>query len=195
MATTENPDAHPVERMLALSDVLTTPRYAQLYARALELESPTVEELAAGIESSTTTVYDDVSHLREIGILERVTDTQPHRYEAQELELTIQVGDEEAQISPSLLVALAEAETNENIRLYLDRHGTAGLATALAYARQYVRGRVSAQIMAREEDIPAVEAETVLQELREVLLMVDPDAAESVDIDELDAVVDDMTEE
>jgi len=189
MATTDTPDSHPVDRMLAISSVISTRRYTKIYARALDLESPTVEELAAGVDSSTTTVYDDVAHLREIGILERVTDAQPHRYEACEINLTIQVGDDQAQVSPALLVALAEADTNENILLYRDRHGTAGLATALEYAREYVRGQMSAQIMAREADIPPLEAETILQELREILLRVDPDIDESVDVDKLDAAI------
>lgn len=189
MATTDTADSHPVDRMLAISSVISTRRYTKIYARALDLESPTVEELAAGVDSSTTTVYDDVAHLREIGILERVTDTQPHRYEACEIDLTIQVGDEQTQVSPGLLVALAEADTNENIQLYRDRHGIAGLATALEYAREYVRGQMSAQIMAREADIPPLEAETILQELREILLRVDPDIDESVDVDKLDAAI------
>jgi hypothetical protein len=128
-------------------------------------------------------------------MIERITDTQPHRYEACDFELTVEVGNEQARISPSLLVALATAETNENIRLYLDRHGTARLATALMYARAYVRGRMTAQVMAREEDIPPLEAETILQELREVLLTVEPDVEDSVDVDELDAAVGTTTRE
>jgi hypothetical protein len=44
--------------------------------------------------------------------------------------------------------------------------------------------------MAREQDLPVLEAETILQELRDVLLDVDPDVQESPDVDELDAVVD-----
>jgi len=55
--------------MLAVSDVIRNDRLAQLYARVLELDSPTVEELAEGIESSTTTVYEDIKHLVEIGLL------------------------------------------------------------------------------------------------------------------------------
>jgi len=191
----EDSDSHPVATMLALSDVITNQRYVQLYARTIELDSPTVEVLADGLESSTTTVYDDVAHLRDIGMLKRITDTQPHRYKASELKLTVQVGDDQAQISPSLVVALAEVETNDNIRLLRDRHGTAGLATALTYAREYARGRVTAQIMAREQEIPVLEAETILQELREVLLTVDPGIADDTDIDDLDAAVEDISEE
>lgn len=183
-------DSHPLDAMLAISDVVTNQRYAQIYARVLTLDTPTVEELSEGLDSSTTTVYEDVNHLIESGILERVTDNQPHRYQARQIDLTIQTDDDSYQITPALFVALARRETNENIQLFLDRHGVGGLATALEYARDYVQGRMNARIMAREQDLPVLEAETILQEMRDVLLDVDPDLEESPDVDELDAAVD-----
>lgn len=56
-------DSHPLDAMLAISDVVTNQRYAQIYARVLTLDTPTVEELSEGLDSSTTTVYEDVKHL------------------------------------------------------------------------------------------------------------------------------------
>ncbi|MDS0297003.1 DUF7437 domain-containing protein [Halogeometricum luteum] len=180
-------DSHPLDAMLAISDVVTNQRYAQIYARVLTLDTPTVEELSEGLDSSTTTVYEDVNHLIESGILERVTDNQPHRYQARQIDLTIQT-DDSYQITPALFVALARRETNENIQLFLDRHGVGGLATVLEYARDYVQGRMNARITAREQDLPVLEAETILQEMRDVLL--DVDLEESPNVDELDAAVD-----
>lgn len=49
--------------------------------------------------------------------------------------------------------------------------------------------------MAREQEIPVLEAEMILQELREVLLTVDPGIADDTDIDDLDAAVEDISEE
>jgi hypothetical protein len=182
--------SHPLDAMLAISDVVTNNRYAQIYARVLTLDSPTVEELSESLDSSTTTVYEDVKHLVESGILKRVTDTQPHRYRARQIDLHVGTDDDAYHITPALFVALARRETNENIQLFLERHGVGGLATALEYARDYVQGRMNARIMAREQDLPVLEAETILQELRDVLLDVDPDLEESPDLDELDAAVD-----
>ena len=54
--------------MLAVSDVIQNERFARLYARVLELNTPTVEELASRSASSQTTVYEDVKHLVEIGV-------------------------------------------------------------------------------------------------------------------------------
>ncbi|WP_435349239.1 DUF7437 domain-containing protein [Haloarchaeobius sp. HRN-SO-5] len=187
--------AHPLDAMLAISDVVTNQRYVRIYARVLTLDTPTVEELSEGLDSSTTTVYEDVNHLVESGILARVTDTQPHRYQAQQIDLRVEAGDDTYRITPALFVALARSETNETLQLYLDRHGTSGLATALEYARDYVQVRMNARLMAREQELPVLEAETVLQELRDVLIEVDPELEASPDIDELDKAVDERSQE
>jgi DNA-binding IclR family transcriptional regulator len=110
-------DSHPLDARLAISDVMTNQRYAQIYARVLTLNTPTVEELSEGLDSSTTTVYEDLNHLIESGILERVTDTQPHRYRARQIDLNIQIDDDSYQITPALFVALARRDTNENIHV------------------------------------------------------------------------------
>jgi len=187
--------SHPLDTMLAISDVIQNHRYAAIYARVREAGTPTVEEIAAGLDSSKTTVYEDVNHLRKVGILERVTDTQPHRFRATSIEMTVEHGSDTYKISPTLLIALARTESNENIRLYRDRNGVGGLATAVEYARDYVRSRTSARVMAREEDIPVLEAETILQELREIVLSVEPELADEPDLEALDAAVDESSPE
>jgi len=195
MAKSAVSHSHPLDTMLAVSDVIRNDRLAKLYARVLELDSPTIEELSEGIESSTTTIYEDVKHLVEIDLLERVTETQPYRYQASRVDMTIQAGGETFQITPTLLVALAERQSNENIGLYIDRHGVSGLATAIEYARAYTQSKMNARIMAREQDIPVLEAETILQELQEIILEAEPDISTSLDIEELDSAVDEQLNE
>lgn len=195
MAESAVPHSHPLDTMLAVSDVIRNDRLAKLYARVLELDSPTVEELSEGIESSTTTIYEDVKHLVDIDLLERVTETQPYRYRASQVDMTIQAGGETFQITPTLLIALAERQSNENIGLYIDRNGVSGLATAIEYARAYTQSKMNARIMAREQDIPVLEAETILQELQEIILEAEPGISTSLDIEELDSAVDEQLDE
>ncbi|MFD1572106.1 helix-turn-helix domain-containing protein [Halorubrum laminariae] len=190
MAESAVSHSHPLDTMLAVSDVIRNDRLAKLYARVLELDSPTVEELSEGIESSTTTIYEDVKHLVEIDLLERVTETQPYRYRASQVDMTIQAGGETFQITPTLLVALAERQSNENISLYIDRHGVSRLATAIEYGRAYTQSKMNARIMACEQEIPVLEAETILQELQEIILEAEPDISTSLNIEELDAAID-----
>ena len=195
MAESAVSESHPLDTMLAVSDVIQNERLARLYDQVLELDTPTVEELASRSASSKTTVYEDVKHLVEIGVLERVTDSQPHRYRARRVDMTIQTDEETFQITPTLLIALAQRDSNENIELYIDRHEISGLATAIEYARAYAESEMTARIMAREQEIPVLEAETILQELREIIVDVEDDISTELDIEALDADVDEQIDE
>jgi len=195
MAEAALSNSHPLDTMLAVSDVIQNERLARLYAWVLDLDTPSVEELTSRSASSQTTVYEDVTHLVEIGVVERVTDSQPHRYGARGVDMTIQTGGETAQITPTLLVALAQRDSNDNIGLYTERHGVSGLATAIEYARAYAKSEMTARIMAREQGIPVLEAETILQEIQEILLAVEDEISTALDLEALDADVDERIDE
>jgi len=181
--------------MLAVSTVIQNSRLARLYVAVLERGTPTVDELVEGVTSSKTTVYEDLNRLVDIGVLERVTDGQPHRYRARSVEMTIQADGDTFEVTPTLLVGLARRETNENLELYIDRHGVSGLATAIEYARAYIASEMTARIMAREQEIPVLEAETILQELEELCLEIEDDSPPSLDIEALDEAVDEQLNE
>jgi hypothetical protein len=51
---------------------------------------------------------------------------------------------------------------------------------------------MTARIMAREQEIPVLEAETILQELQEILLDVEDEISTEIDIEALDADVDEQ---
>lgn len=104
--------------------------------------------------------------------------------------MTSQIETDGDELTPAVIVALGKSQTNDTLGLYVDRHGVSGLATALEYARAYRRGRMTARIMAREQDITVLEAETILQELRDILQRIEPDADTEIDLDGLDAAVD-----
>jgi hypothetical protein len=60
-------------------------------------------------------------------------------------------------------------ETDADIDTYIDRHGVAGLATALTYAVARERGEVTHRLMADDLDISPLAAEMILQALRPVV--------------------------
>lgn len=190
-----DPDAHPLDTMLAVSDILTNRRLARIYTLVIEHGEATVAALSDDLDSSQTTVYEDVDRLRDLGVLERVTDTQPHRYRATAVTMTVESDETTHEITPLLIAALAYSDHNDEIELYVDRHGLSGLATALDYARDSVQGKMTSRIMSREQNITVVEAETILQELREVIRSVDPELESELDVAALDAAVADRQEE
>lgn len=54
---------------------------------------------------------------------------------------------------------------------------------------------MNARIIAREQEIPVLEVETIFQELRDVIAVVEPAVEVDLDFEELDAAVDELTRE
>ncbi|RLM57684.1 ArsR family transcriptional regulator, partial [Halorubrum sp. Atlit-26R] len=89
----------------------------------------------------------------------------------QEIDLTVTTaaGDREYTITPALIDAVGRRETDGDIDTYIDRHGVAGLATALTYAVARERGEVTHRLMAEDLNISPLAAEMILQALRPVV--------------------------
>jgi hypothetical protein len=83
--------------------------------------------------------------------------------------VTTAAGNREYTITPALIDAVGHRETDADIDTYLDRHGVAGLATALTYAVARKRGEVTHRLMAEDIDISPLAAEMILQALRPVV--------------------------
>lgn len=69
----------------------------------------------------------------------------------------------------STTLILIDREGNDDIDTYIDRHGIAGLATALTYALARERGETTYRLIARDLDISPLAAEIILQVLRPVV--------------------------
>lgn len=68
-----------------------------------------------------------------------------------------------------MIEAIARRLRDDGIDTYIDRHGLDGLAVALEYAREYVDGSVTHQMMAREQDLTRLEAGVILDALRPIV--------------------------
>lgn len=79
------------------------------------------------------TAYSYVDRLQEAGVLAAVTDEQPREYEALDIELSLSTdrGERTCTVPPMLVDAVGRRDGNDDIDAYTDRHGVAGLATAL----------------------------------------------------------------
>jgi DNA-binding MarR family transcriptional regulator len=169
--TTDRTDGDVVRDLLSVADLLDEPKLARTYAY-LSREGPsTVGELVDALALPQGTAYSYVNRLADTGVIEAVTDEQPRTYVARNIDLTVTTadGDREYTVTPALVDAVGRRETDDDIDTYIDRHGVAGLATALTYARDRERGEVTHRLMARDLDISPLAAEIVLQALRPVV--------------------------
>ena len=141
---------------------------ARIYAYTLREGPITVAEVVDALGVPQGTAYDYVQKLEDASLLTKVTEQRPYEYDAEPISLTLSIDGDSQTITPALIAAVARRDENEDIDVYIDRHGLDGLATALEYAFEYVDGTVNHRIAARELDLSPLEAEIVLQALEPI---------------------------
>ncbi|WP_254544983.1 DUF7437 domain-containing protein [Halomarina pelagica] len=176
-----------IRDFLSVANLLEEPQLAQLYAYVAREEGVTVREVMDALDLAQGTAYTYVNRLVDAGVLETTTDGQPRTYVARDIDLTVTAADggREYTITPALIDAVGRRATDGDIDTYIDRHGIAGLATALTYTVDRERGEVTHRLMARDLDISPLAAEIILQALRPVV-------HEHFDIEEAGASVADI---
>jgi hypothetical protein len=164
-------DGDAVRDLLSVAGLLEEPQLARLYAYVHREGPATVKEAMDALDFPQGTAYSYVNRLQEADVLDRVTNEQPRKYEAVDIELSLSAdhGERTYTVTPMLIDAVGRRNGNDDIDAYTDRHGVAGLATALTYAVARERGEVTHQLMARDLDISPLEAEVILGALRPVV--------------------------
>lgn len=159
----------PIEQLRTVFDLFETPALARIYAHTFRHGPTAVSELVDELDVPQGTAYEYVRKLEQAGLLSKVRDERPRQYAAEPVSMTLSAEGETRTITPELVDAVARREDDEDIDLYVERHGIDGLATALEYARERVEGTVTHRTMADELDLPALEAEIILQALEPVV--------------------------
>lgn len=160
-----------IGQFLSVAELLENAQHAQLYAYLAKQDEATVQQLMDDLDIPQGTAYSYVNRLVEAGLLEVTRDEQPRTYAARPIDLTVQSPgkDREYTISPALIDAVGRRTTDDDIDTYIDRHGVAGLATALDYTKARERGEVTHRMMAEDLDISPLAAEIILQALRQTV--------------------------
>lgn len=112
-----------------------------------------------------------VDRLVDAGVIKVIDAEWPRRYAIHEVNLIVMTvtGDHRYTIIPALIDVVGRNTTNVGIDTYIDRHGVAGLATALTYATARRRGEVTHRLMGEDTDISPLAAEMIPQALRPVV--------------------------
>lgn len=160
----------PIERLRTAIELLENAALARIYVYVLRADGVTVDDIVTDLDVPQGTAYDYVQRLEDAGIVTKTRSKRPYEFRAEPLSVTITVDGDRRTITAELVDAVARSETNEDIAVYLDRHGIDGLATAIEYAHEFVDGTVNARLAARELDCSVMEAEIVLQALEPIVL-------------------------
>jgi hypothetical protein len=160
----------PIQQLQTVADLLETPTLARLYAHVLQHGPVTVSGIIDETEIPQGTAYDYVQNLETVGLVKKTNEQRPYEYDAESIALTLSTDGETQTITPALIAAVARRGEDEDIDVYIERHGLDGLAVALEYAYEYVDGTVNHRIAARELDLSPLEAEIILQALEPVAI-------------------------
>lgn len=163
-------DQPPIQQLQTVAGLLETPALARMYAYILQHGPVTVSEVVEELDIPQGTAYDYVQNLETAGLVDKTREQRPYTYDAESISLTLSTGSDTQMITPALIAAVAHREKNEDIDMYIERHGLDGLAVALEYAYEYVDGTVNHRIAARELDLSPLEAEIILQALEPVAI-------------------------
>lgn len=169
MATKEANWDSPLDTGGEVFELLGNPRKAWIYTYIYRHPTTTIQEIVDTLDLPQRTVYEYIDDLEAAGFIEQSNDGRPAEYTAHEIDLQLVEGDAERRITAELVEAIARRIRDDDIDTYVDRHGLDGLAVALEYAREYVDGSVTHQIMAREQEITPLEAGVILDALRPVV--------------------------
>jgi DNA-binding MarR family transcriptional regulator len=168
--TASRQEGEIVRDFLSIADLLEQTQLARIYAYLYREGETTVSEIIDALDLSQGTAYTYVNQLADAGVLTPTTDSQPQRYAAVEIELTLTVdGDREYTISPALIAAVARRATDDTIDSYIDRRGVHGLATALTHTIAREHGKTTHRLVADDLEISELEAELILQALRPIV--------------------------
>ena len=168
--TSKQATGNIVRDFLSVADLLEEPQLAQLYTYIAHEGEATVQDVIEDLGLAQGTAYSYVNRLVDTGVVEVTQTEQPRQYAANEIDLTVTASkDRQYTITPALIDAVGRRETNGDIDTYIDRHGVAGLATALTYAVARERGEMTHRLMAQDLDISPLAAEIILQALGPVV--------------------------
>lgn len=159
------PNGDIIRDFLSVAALLEELQLARLYPSLAREGEATVQEVIDDLELQEGSAYAYVNRLVNAGVIEVIHDEQPRRYVARKIELTVTAaaGDCEYTITPALIDVVGRHQTDDDIDTYDDRHGVAGLGTALTYAVARERGKVTYRLMAKDLDISPLAAESVLR--------------------------------
>lgn len=148
-----------IENIIGVGNLLTAPRLAHIWFTLhieenikREVESTdfleegglTVQELVNHTDVPQTTLYEDLKDLESFGAITVESDDQPRTYSATFLEVLAEnpmlTQDESVFVTPALIGAIGYGYVDENVEIFLNRHGYGAFYLGMEIYQSIARG-------------------------------------------------------
>jgi hypothetical protein len=174
--TTQPPDAGETARQFfVVQKLLGASELARFYTDLLINSPTTVGAVRDRQGFSKSTAYKYANTLAELGIATELEayENGSARWRADAVggnwtdETTIELG-------PAIIAVYGATGVDDDLKLFVDRHGRAALAPAVTATVAYLNGETTRRGVGEMLDIPAVEAIAVSQAIERIIAVVKP---------------------
>lgn len=178
-------------RFFALQELLAIPELARFYTDLLINSPTTVTGVRDRQGLSKSTAYKYANTLEEMNIDEEL-DEHDNGSTLWRADPVIGFWNSETTVtlSPTLIAVYGATAVDNDLALFVDRHGKAALAPAISATIEYLNGNTTRWGIAAALDVPAVEGIAVSQAIEQIIGVVrnaDPsleDLSDAVEIHE-----------
>jgi hypothetical protein len=174
---THPPDAgHTARRFFVFQELLGTPELARFYTDLL-INSPTTVTAARDRQGfSKSTAYKYANRLAELGIAEELDEYEDGSALWRADPVSGNWTDETTlELGPVIIAVYGATSVDDDLELFVDRHGKAALAPAVTATIDYLEGNMTRRGVADNLGIPAVEAIAVTQSIERIIVVVKDD--------------------
>jgi hypothetical protein len=168
------PDAgHTAHRFFVIQELLGTPELARFYTDLLINSPTTVTATRKRQGFSKSTAYKYANTLAELDVAEELDeyDNGSSLWRADPVsgvwtdEMTLALG-------PAIIAVYGATSVDDDLELFVDRHGKAALAPAVMATLAYLQGETTRRGVADDLGVPAVEAIAVTQAIERIISVV-----------------------
>ena len=173
---TQPPDAgQAAQQFFVIQELLQTPELARFYTDLLINSPTTITAVRGRQELSKSTAYKYANTLAELGV---ATELDTHEdgstlWQADAIsgnwtdQTTIELG-------PVIIAVYGATSVDDDLDLFVDRHGKAALAPAVIATIAYLSGETTRRGVGETLNIPSVEAIAVTQAIERIIVIVKP---------------------
>lgn len=178
-------------QFFVVQELLGSPELARFYTDLLINSPTTITAARERQQLSKSTAYKYANTLAELSVVEEL-DEYDHGSALWRADPVSGNWTDQAtiELGPALIAVYGATSVDEDLALFVDRHGKAELAPAIAATISYLKGDTTRRGVADELGVPAVEGIAVTQAIEGILAVVtdhDPTLADvdfAVDIHE-----------
>lgn len=173
---TQPPDAgQAAQQFFVIQELLQTPELARFYTDLLINSPTTITAVRDRQELSKSTAYKYANALAELGVATELDTYEDGSTLWQADAISGNWTDQTTiELGPVIIAVYGATSVDDDLDLFVDRHGKAALAPAVMATIAYLNGETTRRGVGETLDIPSVEAIAVTQAIEQIIAVVKP---------------------